>query len=107
MITHVHEEHESSKPGRKLVGTSEPDFNQAISPVVAEFIFQASKVLTKFREEWMADHQDDNFATGLEIDIVPILTDGFVMGFLGISEIDGKSYDYAPTKGSALEEVDK
>jgi hypothetical protein len=108
VITHVKEEHESSKPGKKYIGEVEPDFNQAISPTIAEFIFKASDALREFRDRWLETHPDDNFARGLEIDIAPVHTDGSVMGFMALSEIDGKSYDYVPAKSQDnLREVDK
>lgn len=107
MITHVKEEHESAKEGKKYVGEVQPDFNASVNPTLAEFIFRASKVLTQFREEWLEEHQGDDWATGLEIDLAPVHTDGFVMGFMALSEVDGKTYDYVPTKNETLlEEVD-
>jgi hypothetical protein len=75
---------------------SEPDFHAVVYPAQAEFIYRAGKALTEFRSQWMKDHQDDGFAKGLEMDLIPVMTDGMVMGFMVVSEINGESYDYAP-----------
>jgi hypothetical protein len=75
-----------------------PDFYNPLYPSVAEFVYKASQVLTEFRKQWKADHPEDSFAGGLELDVTPVMTDGMVMGYMFLSEIDGETYDYAPTK---------
>lgn len=75
-----------------------PDFHQPIYPTVAEFIYKASKVLSEFRDEWILEHANDGFAKGLEIDVAPVMTDGMIMGFMTLSEVDGVTYDYVPTQ---------
>lgn len=81
-----------------------PDFYHPIYPGQAEFAFKAGQVLTAFRKQWMAEHVDDTWAKGVEMDFVPVLSDGMIMGYLGISEIDGESYDYLPAKQIREEE---
>ena len=76
----------------------EPDFRNPVYTSQAEFIYRASQALTAFNKQWKAEHgqHEDSFAHGLELDIIPVMVDGTVMGFFGISEIDGVSYDYFP-----------
>ena len=91
------EKHQKGDKSGYHTFTNAPDHHNVVSPVQAEFIFRASQALTDFRKEWMATHKD-TWAAGLEMDLVPILTEGMVMGYMVISEIDGESYDYAPAK---------
>ncbi len=89
---------ESSDKAKRYITHTTPDFYNPVYPSVAEFIYKASQSLTAFRKQWITDHPEDNFAKGLEIDVAPVMTDGTIMGYMYLSEIDGESYDYAPTK---------
>lgn len=92
------------KDGHGGVWTTTPDFAQPMYPGMAEFIFKASQALRTFRDEWIESHSEDNWARDLELDTVPILTQGMIAGYMVISEIDGKSYDYVPAKPVREEE---
>jgi hypothetical protein len=86
------------KNGEGPVWTYKPDFLHTVSQAQAEFTYKASLALSEFRKQWIADHEDDAFAKGLEMDYIPVLTDGMMMGFMVISEIDGATYEFAPTE---------
>lgn len=78
---------------------NQPDFQRPMYPAMSEFAFKAHQVLSAFLKEWRETHADDNFAKGIELDVIPVMSEGMVMGFLGISEIDNASYDYLPAQG--------
>lgn len=100
MITQVREELESGK----YKYLQEPEVHQSVNPTVAEFVFKAHAALSKFRSEWMASHEGDTFALGLELDMAAVLTDGMVMGFMGLSEVVPDGYDYFPARSERIEE---
>lgn len=74
-----------------------PDFHHSVNPEMAEFIWKANAVLSQFRKTWQGEHAD-SWTRDLELDLVPIWSAGMVSGYLGVSEIDGESYDYYPAK---------
>lgn len=81
-----------------VVFRSQPDFHNPVMPEVAEFISKANKALRDFREAWAKEHED-TWAASLEMDVVPVLSDGMIMGYMVVSESgDGFAYDYVPTK---------
>lgn len=90
--------------GQGPVFTSEPDFYHPMHREMAEFVFKAAEALEAFRDEWIASRGENSWARDLELDTVPILTQGMIAGYMAISEIDGKSYDYVPAKQIREEE---
>lgn len=93
--------------GKDIVFVNEPEYNQTLATEILELAAGASKVLTDFRKKWEADHKGHSWALGLEIDNVPLYTEGMIFGYLVLSEADGKSYDYAPAKQIREEEVEE
>lgn len=90
------ERHQKSDKSGYHVFRNAPNHQYPVYPAQAEFIFKASEVLTQFRKDWIASHPD-GWANGLEMDLIPVLTNNMVMGYMVISEIDGESYDYVPS----------
>jgi hypothetical protein len=82
-----------------------PVFAAPVYPTQAEFIFKASKALSDFRQTWVEEHPDDSWARGLEMDVVPVMTDGMIMGFMVASEVNPDSYDYVPSEQKTPEEL--
>ena len=74
-----------------------PDFRNALNPDIAEFIFKANSVLKEFRDNWIAEHKGQ-WSKSLEFDVLPVMSDGMIIGYMGISEITGDSYDFFPAK---------
>lgn len=91
------ERHEKGDKSGYHVFTNTPDFHSPLNAEMAEFIFKANGVLTEFRDNWRAEHKG-SWAEGLEMDIIPLMSDGMVAGYLGLSEITGDTYDYFPAK---------
>lgn len=90
--------------GHKVVFANQGDFLHPVFPGMAEFIFKASKALTAFRKEWLEEHAE-GWEQGVELDVIPVLSEGMIMGYMAVSEIDGVSYDYIPTKRVPAEEI--
>jgi hypothetical protein len=99
----VTERHQKGDKSGYHVFTNTPDFWNAVNADVAEFIYKANLVLRDFRDQWRADHEGE-WSQSLEMDIIPVMSEGMVTGFLGISEISGDTYDWLPAKNV---EVDK
>lgn len=102
-FTVVEDFQKSDKSGTNRF-VSHPNYNQSVAPQMAEFIFRASQVLTEFKKKWQEEHTDD-WTSDLEMDNIPVLTQGMITGFMVISEVDGVSYDYAPQE--MVDEVPK
>lgn len=91
--------------GNEHVWNYAPAYAQSVMAVQAEFIWKASQVLTEFHRAWTAEHKDDPWAQGLEIDLALVTSDGMLMGFMHLSEHDEHTYDYSPTEQVEPEKV--
>lgn len=80
-----------------------PDFPHTMMPTVAEFIFKANEVLAAFRKKWIEEHTD-SWSKGVEMDVIPVMSDGMIFGYMVVSELTGDEYDFAPAKTVETEE---
>lgn len=93
----VTERHKRGDGSGYHVFRSAPDLFSTVSAGLAQFIHESSAELTEFRKRWMTEHPD-GWLHGLEMDYIPVLSEGMVIGYMVISEIDGESYEFAPAK---------